>query len=359
MVMSNTSEDNITLSPINNFEFTEPSLLDYQNEEEKNTSINEKYSSTFKNEKKVFDDNILEEEKIIAFNIIAKRSSENENNLIKTEKQKDSSGLYSFEDIKNFLLYNNNNSFKKILENFIKDSTIEQAEKDLKFIQRKRKRRNTKNEDNIEIKIKYDQGRKLKSDISERKHNKMKDDNIVLKIKTKIFKEILNFLNNILDINHEENNKKKLRQLDYNLTKQMKRDTNLKLLNMTLKDIFSQEISSKIKTAKSNSNKLLIQKIMNEKKDKEIIMFSFNLQLREWINLFTMKNKIENFKNLSMKSHNEINQKFPKVDILLNDILNENKNNKKYLSYFIFYLYNFENYFLSKESRRSKFEIRK
>ena len=214
----------------------------------------------------------MEEEKIIAFNIITKRSLENENSLIKTEKQKDSSGLYSFEDIKNFLLYNNNNSFKKILENFIKDSTIEQAEEDLKVIQRKRKR-NTKNENKNEKKKKYDPGRKLKSDISERKHNKMKDDNIVLKIKTKIFKEILNFLNNILDINHEENNKKKLRQLDYNLTKQMKRDTNLKLLNMTLKDIFSQEISSKIKTVKSNSNKLFIQKIMNEKKIKKLLCF--------------------------------------------------------------------------------------
>ena len=52
--------------------------------------------------KKAFDNIILEEEKIIAFNIITKRSLQNENSLIKTGKQKDSSGLYSFEDIKNF-----------------------------------------------------------------------------------------------------------------------------------------------------------------------------------------------------------------------------------------------------------------
>ena len=354
--MSNTYEyNNIMPFPTNIFEFTELPFLDCQNEEEKNTSINEQYSSTLKNEEKVFDNNILEEQKIIAFNIITKRSSENENNLIKTEKQKDSSGLYSFEDIKNLFLYNNNNSYKKILENFIKDSTIEQAEEDLKVIQRKRKR-NTKNENKNENKKKYDPGRKLKSDISERKHNKMKDDNIVLKIKTKIFKEILNFLNNILNTNHEESNKKKLRELDYNLIRQMKRDTNLKLLNMTLKDIFSQEISSKIKTVKNNSNELFIKNIMNKKKYNEIIKFFFDLQLREWINLFTMKKNIKCFKNLSMESYNEINQKLPKVDILLNDILNKNKNNKEYLSYFIFYLYNFENYFLSKQSRRSKFE---
>ena len=354
--MSNTYEyNNIMPFPTNIFEFTELPFLDRQNEEEKNTSINEQYSSTLKNEEKVFDNNILEEQKIIAFDIITKRSSENENNLIKTEKQKDSSGLYSFEDIKNLFLYNNNNSYKKILENFIKDSTIEQAEEDLKVIQRKRKR-NTKNENKNEKKKKYDPGRKLKSDISERKHNKMKDDNIVLKIKTKIFKEILNFLNNILNTNHEESNKKKLRELDYNLIRQMKRDTNLKLLNMTLKDIFSQEISSKIKTVKNNSNELFIKNIMNKKKYNEIIKFFFDLQLREWINLFTMKKNIKCFKNLSMESYNEINQKLPKVDILLNDILNKNKNNKKYLSYFIFYLYNFENYFLSKQSRRSKFE---
>ena len=67
-----------------------------------------------------------------------------------------------------------------------------------------------------------------------------------------------------------------------------------------------------------------------------------------------MKNNIENFKSLSLKSRTEIKKKLPRVDFMLNEILK--KNNEKYLSYFIFYLYNFENYFLSKQSRRSKFE---
>ena len=42
---------------------------------------------------------------------------------------------------------------------------------------------------------------------------------------------------------------------------------------------------------------------MNKEKDNEIIIFIFNLKLKECIDLFTMKNNIENFKNLSMKSH--------------------------------------------------------
>ena len=134
----------------------------------------------------------------------------------------------------------------------------------------------------------------------------------------------------------------------------MKKDANIKLLDMRLKDVFSKKISSKFKTIDKKSNALYIKKIMNEEKGYEIIMFFFNLKLKDWIDLFTMKNNIENFKNLSIKCCTEIKKKLPRLDILLNEILKEN--NEKYLSYFIFYLYNFENYFLIKQSRRSKFE---
>ena len=134
----------------------------------------------------------------------------------------------------------------------------------------------------------------------------------------------------------------------------MKKDANIKLLDMRLKDVFSKKISSKFKTIDKKSNALYIKKIMNEEKGYEIIMFFFNLKLKDWIDLFTMKNNIENFKNLSIKCCTEIKKKLPRLDILLNEILKEN--NEKYLSYFIFYLHNFENYFLIKQSRRSKFE---
>ena len=144
------------------------------------------------------------------------------------------------------------------------------------------------------------------------------------------------------------------KELEHKLIRQMKRDTNIKLLDMPLKEVFSKKISSKFKTFDEKSNELYIQKIMNEEKRDEIIMFFFNLKLKEWIDLFTMKNNIENFKSLSLKSRTEIKKKLPRVDFMLNEILK--KNNEKYLSYFIFYLYNFENYFLIKQSRRSKFE---
>ena len=93
------------------------------------------------------------------------------------------------------------------------------------------------------------------------------------------------------------------KELEHKLIRQMKRDTNIKLLDMPLKDVFSKKISSKFKTIDKKSNKLYIQKIMNKEKDNEIIIFIFNLKLKECIDLFTMKNNIENFKNLSMKSH--------------------------------------------------------
>ena len=107
--------------------------LDLESEEERKISII--------NEKKIFNNNIPKEEKTTAFKSTPKNNFGNENDILKTEIQKDSSGLYSFIDIKKLLSNNNNdNSFEKILENFRKDSIIEQAENNLKLIQRKRKR---------------------------------------------------------------------------------------------------------------------------------------------------------------------------------------------------------------------------
>ena len=115
--------------------------LDLQSEEKRKISIKDPHSLSFINEKKIFNNNIHKEEKTTTFKSIPKNNFGNENDILKTEIQKDSSGLYSFIDIKKLLSNNNNdNSFEKILENFRKDSIIEQAENNLKLIQRKRKR---------------------------------------------------------------------------------------------------------------------------------------------------------------------------------------------------------------------------
>ena len=115
--------------------------MDLQSEEERKISIKDPYLLSFINEKKIFNNNIPKEEKTTAFKSTPKNNFGNENDILKTEIQKDSSGLYSFIDIKKLLSNNNNdNSFEKILENFRKDSIIEQAENNLKLIQRKRKR---------------------------------------------------------------------------------------------------------------------------------------------------------------------------------------------------------------------------
>ena len=48
------------------------------------------------------------------------------------------------------------------------------------------------------------------------------------------------------------------KELEHKLIRQMKRDTNIKLLDMPLKDVFSKKISSKFKTIDKKSNKLYI-----------------------------------------------------------------------------------------------------
>ena len=66
--------------------------LDLESEEERKISII--------NEKKIFNNNIPKEEKTTAFKSTPKNNFGNENDILKTEIQKDSSGLYSFIDIK-------------------------------------------------------------------------------------------------------------------------------------------------------------------------------------------------------------------------------------------------------------------
>ena len=74
--------------------------LDLESEEERKISIKDHYLLSFINEKKIFNNNIHKEEKTTTFKSIPKNNFGNENDILKTEIQKDSSGLYSFIDIK-------------------------------------------------------------------------------------------------------------------------------------------------------------------------------------------------------------------------------------------------------------------
>ena len=114
------------------------------------------------------------------------------------------------------------------------------------------------NKDNVNKK----RGRRLKDKlyITEAEHDKFKEDNIIRKIKTSIFKYILEHLNNSL-----ENTKYRFYPLDKELNENLKKDFNVELLERTIYDIFdNSEINKRFKNPE-NTNKDLLKKIFEEK----------------------------------------------------------------------------------------------
>ena len=136
----------------------------------------------------------------------------------------------------------------------------------------------------------------------------------------------------------------------------MKSEENLKYLNMKLKKLFSREISKKYSTKPKDFNKNLIKKELKKSTD-ETIKFAFNITLRDWLDLFTLKKSIEGLlqeyncvdKNIDCE---KIKKSIFDVDVFLNKIMD--KNGKEYLTPFIFLLYNYERWFRLKRRRRKK-----
>jgi hypothetical protein len=166
---------------------------------------------------------------------------------------------------------------------------------------------------------------------------------------------MINFINAIVNKNNEESKRNLFKKLDYKYINQMKQELDLKLLNSPLKDLLLKDISSKYSNLPSNSNRVNLAKILESEKNDEAIMFVINLSFREFIELFCLKKNLKDIESSNKIVSNitqRIKKNLPRVDSLLDDILE--KNDKKYLSYFIFHLYNYEQWFSTKNGRNSK-----
>lgn len=223
-------------------------------------------------------------------------------------------------------------------------------------------------------------GRKKKNDNKERLHNKSSEDNIIKKIKSKLWSYLIEFINNMLDlylkdekiislikimknIKGDKNPEKEtlIKELDYKMTiDETKKENNLQYLKMSIKDFLSQDISPKFKTYSTDSNKKIIEIILNNEKDKDnsLIVFIFNLTVGNWFDIFTYKKELTDFIKLNRDDFNKIMEKFIRADKLLDEIYKKLKKNnyndkeKNYFSFFISILYNFERWFFIKQKRK-------
>ena len=261
--------------------------------------------------------------------------------------------IYTFEDISKIL---KENSLDNILDQFTKDELIEKYESNMKLLNQKRKRNRNKNKENEnENEEEKKRGRRKKGDDSDRKHGKYAPDNIMKKIKSKLFDKIINFINRIANKADQKSKKEIFKKLDYKYTNQMKKELDLDLLNSPLKDILMKDISPKYTNLDPNSNRVNLEKILENKKNDEIIMFVLNLSFREFIELFCLKKTLKDIDGSKTIDNNILQRlmnNFPRIYSLLSDI--SKKNDKVYLSHFIFHLYNYEQWFYTKLGRSSR-----
>ena len=231
-----------------------------------------------------------------------------------------------------------------LLDNLEYDSHKEKTE--MKLTGRKRKK--SLNLITNKERLKYRKGRKERTDCSQRYHNKNTPDNIIKKIKAKLFENILQFINNILNTNNINVKKKILKDIDYRYINRLKKDFDLGLLDTTIKDLLSLDVSRKFKSG-IDFNRKKIEDLMEQKNENEFLMFAFNMKFREWLDLFTLKKDFQDFSEMFSK---ELDINMPRVDDMLNDIINKNKDDNNYIISFIFYLYNYENWFIMKRTQK-------
>ena len=143
---------------------------------------------------------------------------------------------------------------------------------------------------------------------------------------------------------NEEKKYKQLLDLEYSLIDDIKKESNLKLLDLQLKDLVLNKISRKYTTKVENWNKIIIDEIMEKEKSNEKLMNLLNMTFNEWIDIFTYK-----IENKFYKGFNLLQSAFEKI-------YKKNDNNREYLSKLIFHLYNYKRWF---EKKRERNELEK
>ena len=122
----------------------------------------------------------------------------------------------------------------------------------------------------------------------------------------------------------------------------LKKENEMNLLNMSLKDFVSLDISSRY-GFNFDFNQQRMEKILNDEQDNVMLNSLLKMTFSQWIDVFT--NKIENNYDLE----------FNGLQNVLNDLYKNEDD--EYFSRFIFYLFNYQNWFQNKKGRKPKRKI--
>ena len=261
---------------------------------------------------------------------------------------------------------NDNNNVPKENKNNISKGQTSDNDKDKKDKDEKPEDININNNQSLEIKndeniniIKIEKirrGRKINLDKTQKIHSKYDKDNIMIKLK-------LNFFRYIFDLIHKQliNKDIRLLKISHRAIIDLAYKGNERLLKMKISDIlYEQEISPKYRINMKNHNKNLIDKIYEEKKERNVIKI-FELTFEELFIIFRRKlNNSEDLKKLE-----EIKNKIKGLDLLENDNYQDVEyyiknyagrcREKEYIEEFKDVCLNYEKYFNRKKNKKTHY----
>ena len=138
---------------------------------------------------------------------------------------------------------------------------------------------------------------------------------------------------------------KKLVNLNYKkYISNLKIDLNIGMLNTSLKDLLSYEISKKYGYDTKNYNKNIIDSILIKEANNKNIMKLLNMKFIDWIDIYLLKKK----------SEDEI--QFDGLSSIMSDLISNypDEEDIAYIKKFIINLYNYKNWFQKKIGRSGK-----
>ena len=213
---------------------------------------------------------------------------------------------------------------------------------------------------------------KINEDNEIKKHDKYCGDNLIKKIKYKLLKNFLEFVNDVIISSLKEEklldyikmlreSQKKVKKLEpiirminYKILERLNRNDDLSLLNTSFKDIFSQKVSPSCSKINEDSNKKIIQKLIEEENDNNNITFALNLRFKDYIDIFLYKKELTSFMNFNMDQMQIINKCLDHMGNLILELYKSYKEEKLYLLHYLMFLYNYERWFYFKRGRIRK-----
>ena len=214
-------------------------------------------------------------------------------------------------------------------------------------------------------------GRKIREDPIKGKHNKLKGDNIINKIKGYVFNY---YIRDIIKKNSFR--AIDLIKLTHGFIEDLSKDKNEILFTKKIKDILSEEeITPKNKNFDRYENRLILEKLYKRKEKEKKVIKILELTFREILIIFRrnfncekdkealeiIKEKIEGLDLLENNNYkdigyfiNEIKKKEEENNNLLKDTEDDEDESENYIEKIKYFCCNYEEWFNAKKGRKSK-----